>query len=42
MARSSGGMKNLIKMAMKYGPIVYPIVKKYMNNRKAAKVYRPR
>ncbi|MET1029351.1 MULTISPECIES: hypothetical protein [Domibacillus] len=42
MARSSGGFKNLMKMGMKYGPIIYPIVKKYLSKRKAAKVYRPR
>lgn len=42
MARSSGGVKNLLKMGMKYGPVLYPIVKKYLAKRKASKVYRPR
>jgi hypothetical protein len=27
-------MKNLIRKAIKYGPVVYPIVKKFMNKRK--------
>ncbi|WP_255821769.1 hypothetical protein [Domibacillus sp. PGB-M46] len=42
MARSSRSMTNLIKMGMKYGPIIYPIIKKYLDKRRAAKVYRPR
>ncbi|WP_281175065.1 hypothetical protein [Domibacillus robiginosus] len=42
MARSSGGVSKLIKMGMKYGPIIYPIIKKYLDKRRAAKVYRPR
>ncbi|SEN40818.1 hypothetical protein SAMN04489762_2175 [Terribacillus saccharophilus] len=28
-------MKNLIRKAIKYGPVVYPIVKKIINKRKA-------
>ncbi len=27
-------MRNLIKKAMKYGPIIYPIVKKMRNKRR--------
>jgi hypothetical protein len=27
-------MKNLIRKAIKYGPVVYPIVKKFINKRK--------
>nr|WP_227394678.1 hypothetical protein [Jeotgalibacillus aurantiacus] len=30
-------MKNLIKKAIKYGPIVYPIIRKLMNKRKAGR-----
>ncbi|WP_269843870.1 hypothetical protein [Domibacillus epiphyticus] len=41
MARS-GGLKNLVKLGMKYGPVIYPFVMKYLKKRKASKVYRPR
>lgn len=30
-------MKRLLRMAMKYGPIVYPMVKKFINKRKRKK-----
>ncbi|WP_281247255.1 hypothetical protein [Domibacillus mangrovi] len=42
MARSSGSLKNLVKMGIKYGPIMYPFIKKYWNKRKAAKVFQPK
>ncbi|MGG3449172.1 hypothetical protein [Domibacillus aminovorans] len=42
MARSTGSLKNLVKMGVKYGPIIYPFIKKYLNKRKAAKAYRSR
>ncbi|WP_269765903.1 MULTISPECIES: hypothetical protein [Bacillaceae] len=42
MARSTGSLKNLVKMGVKYGPIIYPFIKNYLNKRKAAKAYRPR
>jgi hypothetical protein len=29
-------MKKLIKTALKWGPVLYPIVKKMMNNRKSS------
>jgi hypothetical protein len=31
-------MKKLIRAAMKYGPIIYPIAKKIMNKRKAKRL----
>jgi hypothetical protein len=30
-------MRKLIKTAIKWGPVLYPIVKKMMNSRKSAK-----
>lgn len=29
-------MKKLIRTALKWGPVLYPIVKKMMNNRKSS------
>ncbi|GAM14532.1 hypothetical protein SAMD00020551_2683 [Mesobacillus selenatarsenatis SF-1] len=31
-------MKKLIKTALKWGPVLYPIVKKMMNNRKSSSI----
>nr|WP_249745265.1 hypothetical protein [Mesobacillus boroniphilus] len=31
-------MKKLIKTALKWGPVLYPIVKKMMNSRKSSSV----
>lgn len=30
-------LNKIIKTAIKYGPIVYPIIKKFVNNRSATK-----
>nr|WP_249260799.1 hypothetical protein [Virgibacillus pantothenticus] len=32
-------MKKLIRKLIKYGPVIYPIIKKYLNKRKAKKNY---
>ncbi|WP_269429926.1 hypothetical protein [Bacillus sp. FJAT-27231] len=32
------GFASLIKLALKYGPIVYPFIKKMLDKRKAARV----
>ncbi|MFL0362187.1 hypothetical protein [Bacillus sp. PK3_68] len=32
------GLSSLIRLAIKYGPILYPIVKKMLDKRKAARV----
>lgn len=32
-------MKKLIRKLIKYGPIIYPVIKKYLNKRKAKKSY---
>lgn len=42
MAGKTGGIKNVIKLGMKYGPVVYPIVKKFLNNRSKSKSSYPR
>ncbi|ESU33521.1 hypothetical protein G3A_05785 [Bacillus sp. 17376] len=31
-------MKKLIKTALKWGPVLYPIVKKMMNNKKSSSI----
>ncbi|WP_263862299.1 hypothetical protein [Bacillus aerolatus] len=31
------GLSSLIKLAVKYGPIIYPVVKKMLDKRKTAK-----
>ncbi len=31
-------MKKLIRTALKWGPVLYPIVKKMMNNRKSSSI----
>lgn len=31
-------MNKLIRMAIKWGPVLYPVVKKMMNNRKSTKL----
>ncbi|NBJ69853.1 MULTISPECIES: hypothetical protein [Clostridia] len=33
-------MKKLIRQLIKYGPVIYPVIKKYLNKRKAKKNYR--
>ncbi len=35
-------MKKLIKAAIKYGPLLYPIVKKLMDEKKKKEVYTKR
>ncbi|CDQ40843.1 hypothetical protein M948_17680 [Virgibacillus sp. CM-4] len=30
-------MKRLIRKLIKYGPIIYPVIKKYLNKRKSKK-----
>ncbi|MCC2252471.1 hypothetical protein JUJ52_21295 [Virgibacillus sp. AGTR] len=30
-------MKKLIRKLIKYGPIIYPVIRKYMNKRKTKK-----
>nr|WP_244527712.1 hypothetical protein [Virgibacillus chiguensis] len=32
-------MKKLIRKLIKYGPVIYPIVKKYLHKRKSNKTY---
>lgn len=32
------GLASLVKLAVKYGPIIYPLVRKMLDKRKAARV----
>ncbi|KIL76414.1 hypothetical protein [Bacillus badius] len=32
------GLASLVKLALKYGPLLYPIVKKMLDKRKTARV----
>ncbi|AUJ23421.1 hypothetical protein A21D_00308 [Virgibacillus dokdonensis] len=32
-------MKKLIRKLIKYGPVIYPVVKKYLDKRKSTKTY---
>lgn len=36
MAKSK--LSSLVKLAAKYGPIIYPIIKKMMNKRKSSQI----
>lgn len=35
--RKKRGLTSLVKLAVKYGPIVYPFIKKMLDKRKAAR-----